>query len=72
MEKILYIKKLWGKHVRGNYPLFHVTFDRRRSLFTNFSKPTPAHVNIQVQYYTKQNVTRGIHTTYIKGKCIPI
>ena len=41
---------------------------RRRSLFTNFSKPIPAHVNIQVQYYTKQNVTRGIHTTYITGK----
>jgi len=43
-----------------------------RSLFTNFSKPIPAHVNIQVQYYTKQNVTRGIHTTYINGKCINI
>jgi len=27
---------------------------RRRSLFTNFSKPIPANVNIQVQYYTKQ------------------
>jgi len=25
-------------------------------------------VNIHVQYYTKQNVTRGIHTTYITGK----
>jgi len=25
-------------------------------------------VNIHVQYYTKQNVTRGIHTTYITSK----
>jgi len=25
-------------------------------------------VNIQVQYYTKQNVTRYIHTTYITGQ----
>jgi len=25
-------------------------------------------VNIHVQYYTKLNVTRGIHTTYITGK----
>ena len=45
---------------------------RRRSLFTNFSKPIPAHVNIQVQYYTKQNVARGIQTTYINGKWINI
>jgi len=35
----------------------------RRSLFTS-----SAHVNIQVQYYTKQNVTRGINTTYITDK----
>ena len=25
-------------------------------------------MNIHVQYYTKQNVTRGTHTTYITGK----
>jgi len=25
-------------------------------------------VNIHVQYYTKQNVIRGIQTTYITGK----
>ena len=47
--------------------------DRRRSSsFTNFRKPIPAHVNIEVQYYTKQIVTRGIQTTYINGKCINI
>ena len=47
--------------------------DRRRSsLFTNFRKPIPDHVNIQVQYYTKHIVTRGIHTTYINDKCINI
>ena len=44
----------------------------RRSLFTIFSKPIPAHVNIQVQYYTQQNITRGIPTTYINDKCINI
>ena len=41
---------------------------RRRSVFTNFSKPILAHMNIHVQYYTKQNVTRGIYTTYKTGK----
>ena len=25
-------------------------------------------MNIQVHYYTNQNVTRGIHITYITGK----
>jgi len=43
-----------------------------RRLFTNFSKPIPAHVNIQVQYYTKQNLTRGIQTTYMNGKRVHI
>ena len=36
----------------------------RRSLFTNFSKPILADVNIHVQYYTKQNVTRSTHYIY--------
>jgi len=48
------------------------SYHRRRSLFTNCSKPIMAHVNIQVQYYTKQNITRGIQTTYINDKCINI
>ena len=44
----------------------------RRSLFTIFRKPIPAHVNIQVQFYTKHNITRGIQTKYIYSKCINI
>ena len=44
----------------------------RRSLFTTFSKAILVHVTIHVQYYTKQNVTRGIHTTYITGKSTTI
>ena len=37
-----------------------------RSLFTNFSKPILAHVNIHVQYYTKQNMyeRNKMHVTY--------
>jgi len=35
------------------YVFYHFLW---RSLFTNFSKPILAHVNIHVQYYTKQNV----------------
>ena len=45
---------------------------KNKNIIYNVSKSIPAHVNIQVQYYTKQNVTRGKQTTYIKvSKSIP-